>query len=85
MKLKEDKLKGPLMIKFINEAGYDSGGLRKEFYNLIGNELKGENLKSEQYGYFSMLAPGYYFIDARFLLIPKKNDLAYVFGKVFNF
>lgn len=54
---------GPLMIKFANEQGYDAGGLRKEFYALIGNELKGDNLKSDQYGYFSMLSPGYYFID----------------------
>ncbi|CAK61201.1 unnamed protein product (macronuclear) [Paramecium tetraurelia] len=81
LKLKDEKLIGPLMIKFINEPGYDQGGPRKEFYSLIGNELKGENLKSEQYGYFSMLAPGYYYIDPKFLNIPKKNDYAYVFGK----
>ncbi|CAD8204256.1 unnamed protein product [Paramecium octaurelia] len=82
LKLKDEKLIGPLMIKFINEAGYDQGGPRKEFYAMIGNELRGENLKSEQYGYFSMLAPGYYFIDSRFLNIPKKNDYAFVFGKL---
>ncbi|CAD8109987.1 unnamed protein product [Paramecium primaurelia] len=81
LRYQNDKLKGPLKIKFANEAGYDQGGPRKEFYMLIGNELKGENLKSEQYGYFSMLTPGYYFIDPRFLLIPKKSDYALVFGK----
>ncbi|CAD8124441.1 unnamed protein product [Paramecium sonneborni] len=82
LKLQNEKLMGPLMIKFANEQGYDAGGLRKEFYSLIGNELKGDNLKSDQYGYFSMLSPGYYFIDQRFLQIPKKTDYAFVFGKV---
>ena len=31
-----------LGIKFVNEPGIDAGGLKREFYDMVGNEMKNE-------------------------------------------
>jgi hypothetical protein len=42
IKVAEMSLHVNLNIKFVNEPGIDAGGLKREFYDMIGNEMKNE-------------------------------------------
>jgi len=38
--LAEKKMNYSFSIKFVNEPGIDAGGLKREFYDMIGSTLK---------------------------------------------
>lgn len=38
----EKSLHSSLSIRFANEPGIDAGGVKREFYDMIGNEMKNE-------------------------------------------
>lgn len=40
MLLAEKKMNYSFNIKFVNEPGVDAGGLKREFYDMIGTTLK---------------------------------------------
>ena len=42
MTIAEKSLHVNLSIKFVNEPGIDAGGLKREFYDMVGNEMKNE-------------------------------------------
>ena len=42
MTIAEMSLHVNLSIKFVNEPGIDAGGLKREFYDMVGNEMKNE-------------------------------------------
>ena len=35
------KCRGSLNVKFVSESGIDAGGLSREFFNLLGEEING--------------------------------------------
>lgn len=45
MELVNEKMNFTFSIKFLNEPGIDAGGLKREFYDMIGNTLKDEKYK----------------------------------------
>jgi hypothetical protein len=36
----EKSLHTNLSVRFVNEPGIDAGGVKREFYDMIGNEIK---------------------------------------------
>jgi len=45
LKLSNSNLKVNFNINFADEAGIDAGGLKREFYDMIGSTLKDERYK----------------------------------------
>ncbi|CAD8171972.1 unnamed protein product [Paramecium pentaurelia] len=78
LKLSNSNFKCPLKIKFKGEEGSDDGGLRREFYNKIG-----EMIKSPQNGFFQQNTKSQtYFYSPKFNLDKERDQYALVFGKL---
>ncbi|CAD8201442.1 unnamed protein product [Paramecium octaurelia] len=80
MNLADQQLKCPLKIKYVGsgEQGSDDGGLRREFYNKVG-----ELMKSQSNGFFQLNTKSQtYFFSPKFQ--PEKGRLKYAlaFGKL---
>lgn len=82
LELTEKKLNYSFSIKFTNEPGIDAGGLKREFYDMIGNTLKDENYK-----FFSPVSSNQskYFLHPKFNKQKNKERYALLFGKVINY
>ncbi|CAD8109738.1 unnamed protein product [Paramecium primaurelia] len=66
-------------IKFQDEPGIDAGGLKREFYDMIGNTLKNDTYKFFQPVQGNL---GKYFLHNNFNKIKNKNEYALLFGKL---
>ncbi|CAD8199656.1 unnamed protein product [Paramecium octaurelia] len=79
LELAEKKLNYQFSIKFNNEPGIDAGGLKREFYDMIGNTLKDENYK-----FFSPVSSNQskYFLHPKFNKQKNKERYALLFGKL---
>ncbi|CAK73192.1 unnamed protein product (macronuclear) [Paramecium tetraurelia] len=79
LELAEKKLNYQFSIKFQNEAGIDAGGLKREFYDMIGNVLKDEKFK-----FFSPVSSDQnkYFLHQKFNKQKNKERYALLFGKL---
>ncbi|CAD8190646.1 unnamed protein product [Paramecium pentaurelia] len=79
LELAEKKLNYQFSIKFTNEPGIDAGGLKREFYDMIGNTLKDENYK-----FFSPVSSNQskYFLHPKFNKQKNKERYALLFGKL---
>ncbi|CAD8113504.1 unnamed protein product [Paramecium sonneborni] len=79
LELSEKKLNYSFSIKFANEPGIDAGGLKREFYDMIGNTLKDENYK-----FFSPVLSNQskYFLNSKFNKQKNKERYALLFGKL---
>lgn len=66
-------------IKFSEEPGIDAGGLKREFYDMIGNTLK-----DETYKFFSPVPTNLskYFLNNHFNKLKDKETYALLFGKL---
>ncbi|CAK84013.1 unnamed protein product (macronuclear) [Paramecium tetraurelia] len=79
-KLADQQLKCPLKITYIRsgEQGSDDGGLRREFYNKVG-----ELMKSQSNGFFRLNAKSQtYFFSPKFQPDKEKEQYAIAFGKL---
>ncbi|CAD8117346.1 unnamed protein product [Paramecium sonneborni] len=79
LELTEKRLNYSFSIKFANEPGIDAGGLKREFYDMIGNTLKDENYK-----FFSPVSSNQskYFLHPKFNKQKNKERYALLFGKL---
>lgn len=66
-------------IKFQDEPGIDAGGLKREFYDMIGNTLK-----DDTYKFFGPVQNNMskYFLHPHFNKVKEKQKYALLFGKV---
>lgn len=60
----EKSLHTNLSVKFANEPGIDAGGVKREFYDMVGNEIK-----SERNPFFKLINPNTmeYFLNPEIL------------------
>ncbi|CAD8112133.1 unnamed protein product [Paramecium sonneborni] len=77
--LADKKMNYKFNIKFQDEPGIDAGGLKREFYDMIGNTLKDDTYKFFQpvQGNLSK-----YFLHSNFNKIKNKKEYALLFGKL---
>ncbi|CAD8120325.1 unnamed protein product [Paramecium sonneborni] len=77
--LADKKMNYNFNIKFQDEPGIDAGGLKREFYDMIGNTLKDDTYKFFQpvQGNLSK-----YFLHSNFNKIKNKKEYALLFGKL---
>lgn len=72
-------LKGSLSVNFTNEQGIDAGGLRREFYELIGKEMK--NTRYNLFQNYFVNSVERYFLHPSIYEIERRRDYLYTLGK----
>ncbi|CAD8205107.1 unnamed protein product [Paramecium pentaurelia] len=77
--LADKKMNYNFSIKFQDEPGIDAGGLKREFYDMIGNTLKDDTYKFFQPVQGNL---GKYFLHSSFNKIKNKKEYALLFGKL---
>ncbi|CAD8123495.1 unnamed protein product [Paramecium sonneborni] len=78
LKLAKDKFQCIMKIKFVNEEGSDDGGLRREFYNKVG-----QMIKSPIFGFFKKNKKSQtYFFSSQFNQNQNRKQYALIFGKL---
>ncbi|CAD8194397.1 unnamed protein product [Paramecium octaurelia] len=77
--LADKKMNYNFTIKFQDEPGIDAGGLKREFYDMIGNTLKDDTYKFFQPVQGNL---GKYFLHSNFNKIKNKKEYALLFGKL---
>jgi hypothetical protein len=81
LELADKKMNINFSIKFQDEPGIDAGGLKREFYDMIGNTLKDDTYKFFQPVQGNL---GKYFLHNNFNKLKNKEKYALLFGKVLN-
>ncbi|CAK91166.1 unnamed protein product (macronuclear) [Paramecium tetraurelia] len=77
--LADKKMNYNFTIKFQDEPGIDAGGLKREFYDMVGNTLKDDTYKFFQPVQGNL---GKYFLHSNFNKIKNKKEYALLFGKL---